>query len=177
VPRFRTSVFTLTPRRWCLFGPFSRSLRRFSRRNSARYFTNLRAASSPARCLSQCVNVSSSNRCRQQCSACETSLLPHLDVNRPPLASGFFLEVPWSMVGIAGLGPADRQTVEHAVRDRRGRAQACRYPAQDVGQRNRLSRRLRRQGHATIAIEACTVIAAGARKINAGVAPSMLRRS
>ena len=57
------------------------------------------------------------------------------------------------MVGIAGLGPADRQTVEHAVRDRRGRAQACRYPAQDVGQRNRLPRRLRRQGHATIVIE------------------------
>ena len=31
------------------------------------------------------------------------------------------------MVGIAGLGPADRQTVEHAVRDRRGGAPACRY--------------------------------------------------
>jgi hypothetical protein len=46
-----------------------------------------------------------------------------------------------------------------------------------VGQRNRLPRRLRRQGHATIAIEACTVTAAGARKTSAGVAPSMLRRS
>jgi hypothetical protein len=80
------------------------------------------------------------------------------------------------MVGIAGLGPADRQEIEHAVRDRRGRAQACRYPAQDVGKRNRLPRRLRRQDHATIAIEACTVTAAGARKISAGVAP-MLRRT
>ena len=48
---------------------------------------------------------------------------------------------------------------------------------QDVGQRNRLPRRLRRQDHATIAIEACTVTAAGARKISAGVAPGMLRRS
>ena len=89
---------------------------------------------------------------------------------RKPVATG-----P-EMVGIAGLRPADRQEIEHAVRDRRGRAQACRYPAQDVGQRNRL-RRLRRQDHATIAIEACTVTAAGARKISAGVAPSMLRRS
>jgi len=35
------------------------------------------------------------------------------------------------MVGIVGLGPADRQEIEHAVGDRRGRAQACRYPAQD----------------------------------------------
>jgi hypothetical protein len=90
---------------------------------------------------------------------------------RKPVATG-----P-EMVGTAGLGPADRQEIEHAVRDRRGRAQACRYPAQDVGQRNRLPRRLRHQDHATIAIEACTVTAAGARKISAGVAPSMLKRS
>ena len=48
---------------------------------------------------------------------------------------------------------------------------------QDVGQRNRLPRRLRRQGDAAIAIEACTVTAAGSRMISAGVAPSMLRRS
>ena len=47
---------------------------------------------------------------------------------RKPVATG-----P-EMVGIAGLGPADRQTVEHAVRDRRGRAQARRHPAQNVGQ-------------------------------------------
>ena len=86
---------------------------------------------------------------------------------RKPVAAG------QEMVGIAGLGPADRQTVEHAVRDRRGRAQACRYSAQDVGQRNRLPRRLRRQGPATIAIETRTVNAAGARKISAGVAPFM----
>ena len=64
------------------------------------------------------------------------------------------------MVGIASLGPADRQTVVHAVRDRRCRAQACRYPAQDVGQRNRLPCRFRCQGHAATAIEACAVIAA-----------------
>ena len=66
---------------------------------------------------------------------------------RKPFATG------QEMVSIAGLGPADRQAVEHAVRDRRGGVQACRYPAQDVGQRNRLPPRLRRQGHATIAIE------------------------
>jgi hypothetical protein len=42
-----------------------------------------------------------------------------------------------------------------------------------VGQRNRLPRRLRRQGPATIAIETRTVNAAGARKISAGVAPFM----
>jgi transposase len=64
------------------------------------------------------------------------------------------------MVGIAGVGPADRQTVEHPVRDRRGRAQACKYSASNVGQRNRLPRRLRCQGHATTQIEACAVIAA-----------------
>jgi hypothetical protein len=29
------------------------------------------------------------------------------------------------MVGIAGVGPADRQAVEHVVRDRRGGTQAC----------------------------------------------------
>src|SRR6478609_9745985 len=71
--------------------------------------------------------------------------------------------------------PADRQEIEHAVRDRRGRAQACRYPAQVVGQRNRLPRRLRRQDHATIAIEACTLH--GSQGIRAGVASSMLKRS
>lgn len=43
------------------------------------------------------------------------------------------------MVGLAGVGPADRQSVEHVVRDRRvrdrrGGAQACRHPARDVGQ-------------------------------------------
>ena len=64
------------------------------------------------------------------------------------------------MVGIAGVGPADRQTVEHAMCDHCGRAQARRYPASDVGQRNRLPRWLRRQGHATTAIEACAVTAA-----------------
>ena len=85
---------------------------------------------------------------------------------RKPVATG------QEMVGIAGLGPADRQTVEHAVRHRRGRAQACRYPAQDVGQRNRLPRRVRRQGHATIAIEACTVTAAAARKISLVLHPA-----
>ena len=86
---------------------------------------------------------------------------------RKPVATG-----P-EMVGIAGPGPADRQEIEHAVRDRRGRARLAGI-LQDVGQR--LPRRLRRQDHATIAIEACTVTAAGARKISAG-APSMLRRS
>ena len=38
------------------------------------------------------------------------------------------------MVGIACVGPADRQTVEHVVRDHRGRAQAREHPASDVGQ-------------------------------------------
>ena len=68
------------------------------------------------------------------------------------------------MVGIAGVGPADRQKIEHAVRDHRGRAQARRHPAPDVGQRDRLPRRLRRQDHAAAAIEACTVAAAGCTK-------------
>ena len=40
------------------------------------------------------------------------------------------------MVSIARVGPADCQTVEHAVRDHGGRAQACAHPAQDVGQRD-----------------------------------------
>jgi hypothetical protein len=35
VPRLRTSVLTLKRRRWRLFSAFSRSSRRFSRRNSA----------------------------------------------------------------------------------------------------------------------------------------------
>ena len=64
---------------------------------------------------------------------------------RKPVATG------QEMVGIAGLGPADRQTVEHAVRDRRGRAQACRYPARmwvsetdfHVGFRAKVAHRLR----------------------------------
>src|SRR4051794_33551117 len=64
------------------------------------------------------------------------------------------------MVGIAGVGPADRQAVEHVVRDHCGRAQARRYPASNVGQRNRLPRRLRCQSYATTAIEACAVTAA-----------------
>ena len=38
------------------------------------------------------------------------------------------------MVGLAGVGPSGRQAVEHAVRDRRGRAQAREHPASDVGQ-------------------------------------------
>lgn len=71
-----------------------------------------------------------------------------------PAASG------QEMVGIAGVGSADRQAVEHAVRDHGGRAQACEHPAPDVGQRNRLPRRLRCQGYATTAIEACAVTAA-----------------
>ena len=58
------------------------------------------------------------------------------------------------IVGIAGVGPADRQEIEHFARDRRGGAQACRHPVQDVGQRNQLPRRLRCQGCATTAIEA-----------------------
>ena len=36
------------------------------------------------------------------------------------------------MVGVARVGPANRQAVEHAVRDRRGRAQAREHPASDV---------------------------------------------
>ena len=75
------------------------------------------------------------------------------------------------------VSAADRQTVEHAVRDRRGRAQARGHPASNVGQRNRLPCRLRCQGHAATAIEACAVIAAGSRRKCAGIAPSMLRRS
>ena len=77
---------------------------------------------------------------------------------RKPVATG-----P-EMVGLAGVGPADCQTVEHAVRDRRGRAQARRHPASNVGQRNRLPGRLRCQGHAATAIEACAVIEAGITK-------------
>lgn len=74
---------------------------------------------------------------------------------RKPSAAG------QEMVGTAGVGSADRQTVEHAVRDRRGRAQARQHPAPDVGQRNRLPCRIRRQGDAAIAIEAGAVTAAG----------------
>ena len=37
------------------------------------------------------------------------------------------------MVGLAGVGPADRQTVEHVVRDRRGRAQARRASCTGCG--------------------------------------------
>ncbi|MDI3563370.1 hypothetical protein OWC48_23550 [Bradyrhizobium sp. Arg816] len=81
------------------------------------------------------------------------------------------------VVGFAGVGPADRQTVEHAVRDRRGRTHACEHPAQDVGQSNRLPPWVWRQGHTVIAFEACAVIAAGTQKISAGVTAGMSRRS
>jgi hypothetical protein len=63
------------------------------------------------------------------------------------------------MVGIAGMGPADGRTVEHAVRDRRGGAQAGKHSASDVGQRDRLPCRFRRQGHAAAAVEAGAVAA------------------
>ena len=46
-------------------------------------------------------------------------------------------------VGLAGLGPADREAVEHAVRDHCGGTQARQHSALDVGQRNRLPCRLR----------------------------------
>ena len=82
----------------------------------------------------------------------------------------------WS--ALAGVGPADRQTVEHAVRDRRGRTQACEHPAPDVGQRDRLPRRVRRQGHATAAVEACAVAAAQIdERLALVLQPGMLRRS
>jgi hypothetical protein len=42
------------------------------------------------------------------------------------------------MVSIGYVGPADRQAVEHVVRDRRCCAQACGHPASDVGQRYRI---------------------------------------
>src|SRR5689334_7834906 len=61
------------------------------------------------------------------------------------------------MVRLAGLGPADCQTVEHAVRDRRGGAEARGHPPQDVGERDRLPRRVWCQGHATAAPEAGAV--------------------
>jgi transposase len=80
------------------------------------------------------------------------------------------------VVRAAGVGPSDRQTPEHVVRDRRGGAQACRYPASDVGQRDRLPRRLRCQGHAAIASEACAVFAARSRRLSAGLAASPSRR-
>jgi transposase len=50
---------------------------------------------------------------------------------RKPAAAG------QEMVGTASLGPADSQTVEHVVRDHRGRAQARKHSASDVGQRDR----------------------------------------
>ncbi|MBR1325887.1 hypothetical protein JQ579_03770 [Bradyrhizobium ottawaense] len=37
------------------------------------------------------------------------------------------------MIGTAGMGPADRQTVEHAVRDHRGGTEAGKHSAPDVG--------------------------------------------
>ncbi len=74
---------------------------------------------------------------------------------RKPAAAG------QKMVGTAGVGPADRQAVEHAVRDCRGGAQARRHPAPDVGQRDRFPRRIRCQGHATAALKACAVASAG----------------
>jgi hypothetical protein len=40
------------------------------------------------------------------------------------------------MVGIARVGSADRQAVEHVVRDRRGSAQARKDLASDVAQRD-----------------------------------------
>jgi len=43
--------------------------------------------------------------------------------------------------------------------DHRGRAEAREHSAPDVGQRDRLPRRIRRQGHATAAVETCTVAA------------------
>lgn len=46
---------------------------------------------------------------------------------KPPAAGS-------EMVGLAGMGPADCQEVEHVVRDRRGGALARWHPAQDVGQ-------------------------------------------
>lgn len=65
-----------------------------------------------------------------------------------------------NMVSLACGGTADRQAVEHGVRDRRGCAQARKHPAPDVDQRDRLSRWLRGQGDATAQIEACALIAA-----------------
>src|SRR5438874_12718743 len=63
------------------------------------------------------------------------------------------------MVGIAGVGATDRQTVEHAVRDHRCCAEAREHSASDVGQRDRLPCRFRRQGHAAAAVEGGAVAA------------------
>lgn len=81
------------------------------------------------------------------------------------------------MVGITRVGSTDRQAIKHVMRDRCGCAQTRKHLAPNVGQRNRLPRRLRRQGHATTAIETCAVTAAGIARISAGVAASMLRGS
>jgi len=64
------------------------------------------------------------------------------------------------MVRLARVGATDRQAVEHAVRDRCSCAQARKHSASNVGQRDQLPRRVRRQDHATPEIEACAVIGA-----------------
>ncbi len=75
------------------------------------------------------------------------------------------------MVGIAGVGPANCQAIEHAVRDYRGRAKARGHSSPDVGQRDRFPRRIRCEDHATAALKASVVAAAqvwlGRRWVNA----------
>lgn len=73
--------------------------------------------------------------------------------SRKPAAAG------QKMVGPASLGPADRQTVQHVVRDHRGGAQARQHSAPDVGQRDRLPRRVWRKDHAAAAVETGAVAA------------------
>lgn len=60
-------------------------------------------------------------------------------------AAASLLAAGQEMVGIASVGPADRQTIEHVVRNHRGRAEARKHSAPNVDQRDRLARRIRRQ--------------------------------
>jgi hypothetical protein len=90
-------------------------------------------------------------------------------------ASGAVLRVrKWSALRAWGLRIAKRSSMLCAIVA--VAAQACGHPASNVGQRNRLPCRLRCQGHAATAIEACAVIAVGSRWMG-GVVPSMSRRS
>jgi hypothetical protein len=63
----------------------------------------------------------------------------------------------WSALRAWGL--RNRQAVEHAVRDCRGRTEARMHSAPDVGQRDRLPRWFWRQSHAAAAVETCTLTA------------------
>ncbi|TMK48150.1 MAG: IS110 family transposase [Alphaproteobacteria bacterium] len=72
----------------------------------------------------------------------------HVAVREAPCeaAASLLLRVrKWSALRAWGLRIG--QTVEHAVRDHCGCSEAGKHSASDVGQRDRLPRRFRRQGH------------------------------